>query len=181
MPSTQVKHQLDWSLQDSELAARTGYSREWIRLLRAKYGRPCPNPGYHWKIRHKVDEVLARVDVANLPLADIARIAGVSTGCKYLADEIKRRAIPTGRRSFAYLINWKLTNKDLSEVWGSNWIGTYRYRERAPAAEIPYLGPKSTNPVIEEERHKARAWKLKRSLPSLMEKKRPASKLEITH
>ena len=128
----------DWSLQDSVLGRLLGVSRERVRQVRRKLGKPpAVHHGQNNRDRsHDMMPRLAKVldqccaDMKYASLRAVAEVAGVDTSTVRVAL-VAARVDTWGALIHPWpLMNWALPNIDLATIWGltCNLAGTNRAR-----------------------------------------------------
>ncbi len=127
----------DWSLQDTVLGRLLGVSRERVRQVRRKLGKPRALH-HHEYTRHIVSRLAVvldwlRADVVFASLEELAIVAGVSTTTVRNAMRLRPVVGLSVCGSLIHpwpLMNWSLPNMDLDAIWGltHNRAGTNRAR-----------------------------------------------------
>lgn len=154
---------IDWEKADTDLATEIGCTREYVRQKRAELGI---QKAYKWKVKYRDFLKLAEGKTALRP-EDVSSL-GVSkaTFAKYcaLAGITRIRGGKLFDPRFR-LVNWRLSNKLLTEIWkfeNPNSVASHRCNFRKQKPEFRCRDtlkiPPEYQPEVDQELAKAEAY-----------------------
>jgi hypothetical protein len=146
----------DWTQQDVELAREHRCSREYIRRIRKKLGKPpSRRRGRSSRFGSLVLNVL---EFSNLPGTEIAKKLHCSKFTIYTVARKQGFQFHRGLAAWPH-VNWRLRNRDLAAIWGikADHIRIMRYRKRHGPAQRD--DPERYRQWLEEERSKAKHFR----------------------
>lgn len=154
---------IDWTKPDIEISKEHGFTREYARQLRAKYGKPRV-----YVARRRYEEFLKTFEgVKELQFEDAAQKFSISydTFRKYCAQAgikviPKNSGLPTKYDWNSF--DWDLPNRLLTEIWGMkfNAVASYRYRNRIHGAKFSsWFIPDEFQAAVAEQKAKAAEFK----------------------
>lgn len=151
---------------DATLAKEMGVSRELMRQVRARLGLPrrthwqikFDNFKEHFKDRKELSFAQCRAEYPACPTETIFEDYCVRLGIEIL-DPIRAM-----RRWPWHLVDWRISNKMLAEIWDANpgVFSNNRSRLGKPKAEFAGMWkvvPLKWQPLVEEQKRVAAEWK----------------------
>lgn len=167
---------VNWRKQDIDIAREFGYTRERVRQVRRKLGKPDPKTKHWSKRQHEVCRAVQALNGTIVTSRELKEI-GIQTatarryGAKVRNITQEERSLETQSRPY-HLMNWKLPNADLEDIWHvrrqmksgcHSQISQLRYERSLGKARWTRAGGKRPDDkmywrALDAETAKAREW-----------------------